>query len=178
MNFILLSIVRESHFLVFLGAPAGQTTECNVFAILALALFFLKPEAPPIFTFSQWALGGSGKKKQRRTQEAGGGFQVSVVMTPVGQSAPANRKAAGGEKTPPAPHLRRHSAPEVGVGGSGLHHGRHDGLVLAHQLPQHAAVRQQVVTVAHLTGTERRRAHCWQACTYTCKCKTKCCVTR
>lgn len=84
-------------------------------------------------------------------------------MTPVGQSAPANRKAAGGEKKPPAPHLRRHSAPEVGVGGSGLHHGRHDGLVLAHQLPQHAAVRQQVVTVAHLTGTERRRAHCWQA---------------
>lgn len=47
-------------------------------------------------------------------------------------------------------YLGGHAAPEVGVRRSGLHHGRHDGLVLRHQLPQHIPVGEQVVAVDHL----------------------------
>lgn len=53
------------------------------------------------------------------------------------------------------PYLRSHATPEVGVGGSGLHHGRYNSLVLAHQLPQHIWIGEQIVTVGHLQTEEK-----------------------
>lgn len=52
-------------------------------------------------------------------------------------------------------YLRGHAAPEVGVGSSGLQHGGNNGLVLAHQLPQHSWIGEEVVTVNYLQVEEK-----------------------
>lgn len=52
-------------------------------------------------------------------------------------------------------HLRGHSTPEVGIGCTRFKHGRDDGLVLLHELPEHVWVGEEIITVDQLRREER-----------------------
>lgn len=53
-------------------------------------------------------------------------------------------------------YLGGHPTPEVGVGRSGVQHGRDDRLVFPHELPQQVGVGEEVVAVHQLHRTDRQ----------------------